>query len=267
MLVRHRALLDRIEARYGVDRHILVAIWGMESSYGEVLSDPKIVKSVVRSLATLAYADRAARQFGRQQLIAALKILQRGDISVAGLTGSWAGAMGHTQFIPTTYEAYAVDFDGDGRRDIWNSPADALASAANYLRKSGWVAGKTWGYEVVLPQDFDYRLAEDGDRARSASGAASACARARGERLSARRRQRRAGRAGRRERAGVPDASQPFRHQALQQRDRLCAGRRASRRPAARRRSLRAGLAGRATGRSRPANWRNCSNICAGRLL
>ena len=103
-----------------------------------------------------------ARKFGRQQLIAALKILQRGDISVAGLTGSWAGAMGHTQFIPTTYEAYAVDFDGDGRRDIWNSPADALASTANYLNKSGWVSGATWGYEVSLPAGFNSRLAEDG---------------------------------------------------------------------------------------------------------
>ena len=160
MLMRNGALLDRIEASYGVDRHILVAIWGMESSYGEVLSDPKIVKSVIRSLATLAYADPRRGRFGRQQLVASLKILERGDISIGGLTGSWAGAMGHTQFIPTTYEAYAVDFDGDGRRDLWNSPADALASAANYLRESGWVSGKTWGYEIVLPRDFDYRLAE-----------------------------------------------------------------------------------------------------------
>jgi membrane-bound lytic murein transglycosylase B len=162
MLVKYRALLDRIERAYGVDRHILVAIWGMESFYGEVLDDPKIVKNVIRSLATLGYADPRRRRFGRQQLVAALKILQRGDISVAGMTGSWAGAMGHTQFIPTTYEAYAVDFDGDGRRDIWNSPADALGSAANYLRKAGWVSGKTWGYEVVLPRTFNYRLASDG---------------------------------------------------------------------------------------------------------
>ena len=158
MLSRHHSLLERLEATYGVERHILVAIWGMELSYGEVLGNPKIVRSVVRSLATLAYADPRRGRFGRQQLIAALKILQRGDISVAGLTGSWAGAMGHTQFIPTTYEAYAVDFDGDGRRDIWNSEADALGSAANYLRESGWVSGATWGYEVALPQNFDYGL-------------------------------------------------------------------------------------------------------------
>jgi membrane-bound lytic murein transglycosylase B len=164
MLARHGALLDNLESRYGVDRHILVSIWGMESFYGEALSNPKIVKGVIRSLATLAYADPRRGKFGRQQLLAALKILERGDISVAGMTGSWAGAMGHTQFIPTTYEAYAVDADGDGRRDIWNSVADALGSAANYLREAGWVGGKTWGYEVVLPADFDYRLADSGGK-------------------------------------------------------------------------------------------------------
>jgi membrane-bound lytic murein transglycosylase B len=161
MLVRHRDLLDRIEQAYQVDRHVVVAIWGMESSYGEVLDNPKIVRSVIRSLATLAYADQRRARFGREQLLAALKILERGDISLAGLTGSWAGAMGHTQFIPTTYEAYAVDFDGDGRRDIWNSHADALASTAHYLAQSGWLPGKTWGYEVMVPRDFDYRLADD----------------------------------------------------------------------------------------------------------
>ncbi len=161
MLAQYRPVLDRIEQAFGVDRHILVAIWGMESSYGEALSNPKIVKGVIRSLATLAYADPRRGKFGRQQLIATLKILERGDVSLAGLTGSWAGAMGHTQFIPTTYQAYAVDFDGDGRRNVWTSPVDALASAANYLRESGWLAGKTWGYEVVLPGNFDYRIADD----------------------------------------------------------------------------------------------------------
>ncbi len=165
-LREHRALLDHLERHYGVDRHILVAIWGMESSYGEVLDNPKIVKSVIQSLATLAYADPRRARFGRKQLLAALKILQRGDVSPSGLTGSWAGAMGHTQFIPTTYNAYAVDFDGDGRRNIWASPADALASAANYLKKAGWVSGKTWGYEVVMPRGFNYRLA-DGEATRT----------------------------------------------------------------------------------------------------
>ncbi|TIM61792.1 MAG: lytic murein transglycosylase, partial [Mesorhizobium sp.] len=102
-------------------------------------------------LATLGYADSRRSKFARTQLIAALKILQRGDIDKSHLSGSWAGAMGHTQFIPTSYQAYAVDMDGDGKRDIWNSIPDALATAANLLRKNGWQAGKTWGYEVSLP--------------------------------------------------------------------------------------------------------------------
>jgi membrane-bound lytic murein transglycosylase B len=160
MLQEYGQVLDRIESRYGVDRHILVAIWGMESSYGAVLNNPRIVKNVVQSLATLAYADPRRARFGREQLLAALKILERGDIEPEQMTGSWAGAMGHTQFIPTTYEAYAVDFDGDGRRNLWGSPVDALASAANYLAKSGWVTGRTWGYEVALPEKFDFGLAD-----------------------------------------------------------------------------------------------------------
>ncbi|AXS41872.1 lytic murein transglycosylase [Breoghania sp. L-A4] len=160
MLDEHARLLDRIEAKYGVDRHVVVAIWGMESSYGAVLDNPKIVRNVIQSLASLAYAGGRYQRFGRTQLIAALKILQRGDISADGLTGSWAGAMGHTQFIPATYNGYAVDFDGDGRRDIWNSIADALGSTAAYLNRFGWVSGKTWGYEVSLPEGFDYSLAD-----------------------------------------------------------------------------------------------------------
>lgn len=160
MLENHGRLLDSIERAYGVDRHIVVAIWGMESSYGAVLDDPKIVRSVIRSLATLGYDGGRYRKFGRSQLIAALKILQRGDITPEAMTGSWAGAMGHTQFIPTTYNAYAVDFDGDGRRNIWGSIADALGSTAAYLNKSGWDSGKTWGYEVMLPRGFDYKRAD-----------------------------------------------------------------------------------------------------------
>ena len=105
----------------------------MESNYGEILKNDKVMRNVVRSLATLAYADKRRAKFARTQLIAALKILQSGDIDESHLTGSWAGAMGHTQFIPTSYQAYAVDIDGDGRRDIWNSVPDALATAANLL--------------------------------------------------------------------------------------------------------------------------------------
>ncbi len=150
MLRRHKNLLDRLERRYKVDRHVIIAIWGMESNYGLHLGE----KNIIQSLATLAYRDRRRRRFGRQQLLSALRILQRGDISARAMKGSWAGAMGHTQFIPTTYSAYAVDFDGDGKRDIWNSTSDALASTANYLHKSRWRGGETWGYEVKLPKKF-----------------------------------------------------------------------------------------------------------------
>ena len=151
MARKYKSWLDRIEARFGVDRYILLAIWSNESNYGEILKDTKAVRNVVRSLSTLAYADKRRAKFARTQLLAALKILQRGDIDVGHLTGSWAGAMGHTQFIPTSYQIYAVDMDGDGRRDIWDSVPDALATAANLLRKNGWQTGRTWGYEVKLP--------------------------------------------------------------------------------------------------------------------
>jgi membrane-bound lytic murein transglycosylase B len=151
MAKKWKPWLDKIEARYGVDRYILLAIWSMESNYGEILKRDDVMRNVVRSLATLAYGDKKRAKFARTQLIAALEILQRGDIDESHLTGSWAGAMGHTQFIPTSYKAYAVDMDGNGRRDIWNSVPDALATAANLLAKNGWQAGKTWGYEVELP--------------------------------------------------------------------------------------------------------------------
>ena len=152
LLRKYGRLLDGIERQTGVSRHILLAIWSMESSYGEALKQPDRLHYVPRALATLAYADKRRAKFARSQLIAALKIAQRGDVSLDGLTGSWAGAMGHTQFIPTSYLAYAADGDGDGRKDIWNSVPDALLTAANLLRRNGWESGQTWGYEVVLPQ-------------------------------------------------------------------------------------------------------------------
>ncbi len=151
MAKKWKPWLDRIEAKYGVDRHIVLAIWSMESNYGEILKNDKVMRNVVRSLSTLAYGDKRRAKFARTQLVAALKILDSGDIDESHLTGSWAGAMGHTQFIPTSYQAYAVDADGDGRRDIWSSVPDALATAANLLKKNGWQAGKSWGYEVSLP--------------------------------------------------------------------------------------------------------------------
>nr|WP_246107257.1 lytic murein transglycosylase [Puniceibacterium confluentis] len=146
------ATLARIEAKFGVDKEIVLAIWGMESAYGTHRGS----LSIVNSLATLAYDGRRGAFF-EQQLIAALKILQNGDTTPETMTGSWAGAMGHTQFIPTSYEALAVDFDGDGRRDIWSDdPTDALASTAAYLARYGWVKGMPWGVEVQLPKGFDY---------------------------------------------------------------------------------------------------------------
>lgn len=144
--------LDKIEKQFGVNPNILLAIWSMESSFGAILDNQNVMRSVVRSLATLAYADPKRKKFGTSQLLAALKILQSGDIDESHLTGSWAGAMGHTQFIPTSYQAYAVDMDGDGKRDIWNSVPDALATAANLLHKNGWRTGETWGYEVTIPE-------------------------------------------------------------------------------------------------------------------
>lgn len=152
MLRKYKRLLDRIERDMGVSRNVLLAIWSMESSYGEALKQESRLHYVPRALATLAYADRRRARFARGQLIEALKIAARGEVSLNGLTGSWAGAMGHTQFIPTSYTAWAMDGDGDGRKDIWNSVPDALYTAANLLRDNGWRSRQTWGYEVVLPQ-------------------------------------------------------------------------------------------------------------------
>ncbi len=157
---QHAAVLRQVEARYGVDRHIVAAVWGMESTYGTRKGD----FNVIAALATLAYDGRRGKFF-EAQLIAALQILQAGDIPADRMQGSWAGAMGHTQFIPTSYLAYAVDFTGDGRRDIWgDDPADALASTAAYLARHGWVKGQPWGVEVRPPKGFDTRQAKRDNR-------------------------------------------------------------------------------------------------------
>ncbi len=142
--LRHRTTLDAIEARYGVDALIVAAIWGMESTFGEKRGQIPVVSST----ATLAFDGRRG-DFYESQLRAALRILERGDTTPSQLTGSWAGAMGHTQFIPTSYQSFAVDFTGDGRRDIWGeNPADALASTASYLARNGWRNGLKWGSET-----------------------------------------------------------------------------------------------------------------------
>ena len=153
-------VLGRIESAYGVDRHILVAFWGVESNYGAALEGSGI-RPVVPALATLACGDPARPGLWRDELVAALKILADGDADAERMRGSWAGAMGHTQFMPTAFLRHAVDFDGDGRRDIWHSVPDALASTANFLKQSGWRANEGWGLEVLLPETFDYRLADE----------------------------------------------------------------------------------------------------------
>jgi len=147
---RQSGVLAEIEQRFGVERHVVAAVWGLESFYGERRGSVPVISAV----STLAFDGRRG-SFFEKQLIAALRILQNGDIPASQMTGSWAGAMGHTQFIPTSYQAYAVDFRGDGRRDIWSEdPTDALASAASYLSRSGWRRGQPWGVEVQLPSGF-----------------------------------------------------------------------------------------------------------------
>jgi membrane-bound lytic murein transglycosylase B len=153
-LMKNAALLSRIEDTYHVPAEIVTAIWGMESAYGSYRG----TENVIQALATLAYDGRRGAFF-EGQLIAALQILESGDVAPEDMTGSWAGAMGHTQFIPTSFLAHAVDFDGDGQRDIWSDdPTDALASTAAYLAEAGWVEGQPWGMEVILPDGFDVAL-------------------------------------------------------------------------------------------------------------
>ncbi|SEN35869.1 lytic murein transglycosylase [Loktanella fryxellensis] len=144
---RYRDTLAAIEARYGVEAHVVTAVWGLESMFGERRGNVPVVSA----LSTLAYEGRRGAFF-EAQLLAALRIVQNGDITPDRMTGSWAGAMGHTQFIPTSYLEYAVDFTGDGRRDIWSDdPTDALASTAAYLSRSGWRRGQPWGGEAGSP--------------------------------------------------------------------------------------------------------------------
>ena len=146
-LVSHAAVLQQIQDHYRVDAPVIAAIWGLESLYGSRRGEVPVISA----LATLAY-DGRRRAFFEQQLTAALKILAAGDVRQSQMLGSWAGAMGHTQFIPTSYLAFAVDFNRDGRRDIWSDdPTDSLASTAAYLARSGWQLGQPWGQEVVLP--------------------------------------------------------------------------------------------------------------------
>jgi membrane-bound lytic murein transglycosylase B len=155
LLTQYASVFAAVERAYGVDRHILAAIWGVESNYGTKGGD----RSVLRSTATLACVGRR-RDFFREEFLSALEILARGDVRPDRLIGSWAGAFGPTQFMPSTFKRFAVDFDHDGHRDVVDTVADVMASTANNFKTDGWIAGESWGYEVVLPQGFNYLLAD-----------------------------------------------------------------------------------------------------------
>jgi membrane-bound lytic murein transglycosylase B len=151
---KNRQLLDEISAHYGVPTDIIVGIWGFESNFGSFSG----VRPTVAALATLAWDPRRSSLF-RRELLAALEILNRGDIEFSELRGSWAGAMGQLQFIPSSYLKFAEDYDGDGRRDIWSSLPDIFASVGNYLRGNGWIAGQSWGREVQVPAEAAGQIA------------------------------------------------------------------------------------------------------------
>lgn len=155
----NRALLEAIASRYKVSPRVIVAIWGLETNYGGFTGN----FNVIEALATLAWEGRRA-EFFRKELLAALRILENGDVTPERMRGSYAGAMGHPQFMPTSFEQLAVDFDGDGRRDIWDNRADALASIANYLARHGWQEDERWGREVRLPAGFDPSIAGRNNR-------------------------------------------------------------------------------------------------------
>lgn len=154
LLDENRALLNRVSATYGVQPRFIVALWGIESDFGRTGGD----FPVISALATLAY-DGRRRSYFKNELLDALQILERGYINLPSLRGSWAGAMGQNQFMPSSYLRYAVDYEGKGQRDIWHNKADVFASTANYLAHEGWKSEETWGREVRLPPGFDMSLA------------------------------------------------------------------------------------------------------------
>jgi len=149
VMKEHRALLAEITADYGVPSRYLVALWGLETNFGDYLGEFPVIASLV----TLAYDSRRGDSF-REQVMAALRIVDEGHHDPKGMKGSWAGASGQVQLMPTTFLEYAVDYDGDGRKDVWASLPDALATAANYLRQAGWRSGETWGRQVLLPEEL-----------------------------------------------------------------------------------------------------------------
>jgi membrane-bound lytic murein transglycosylase B len=155
VLAKYKPQFDATEKAYGVDRYTITAIWGIESNYSTQMGD----RSVLQSTATLACVGRRQKYF-RDEFLSALEILHHGDLSPEQMRGSWAGAFGPTQFMPTAFKRYAVDANGDGRRNVVDDPADLIASTANNLKKEGWQSGQSWGYEVAVPKDFNYMLAD-----------------------------------------------------------------------------------------------------------
>jgi membrane-bound lytic murein transglycosylase B len=154
LMAQHQVLLDQVEQQFGVQKRFIVALWGNESNFGNIMGK----HSVINSLVTLAYEGRREALF-KKQLFAALKILQQGHIKLENFVGSWAGAMGQSQFMPTSFLDYAIDFDNDGRKDIWNNKADVFASIANFLKSEGWISQSTWGRQVTVSDKFDFNNA------------------------------------------------------------------------------------------------------------
>ena len=155
MAAQHRAVLKRASSKYRVPSPVIVSVWGLESTFGRFTG----TRPTIAALATLAHDNRRAAMF-RSELIDALRIIDAGDVNLVNMTGSWAGAMGQPQFMPSSYLKYAVDADGDGRRDIWRSQADAFGSIANYLKEHGWKAGERWGRAVRVPKAVEGKVAD-----------------------------------------------------------------------------------------------------------
>jgi lytic murein transglycosylase len=214
MQARHARTLSAIERKFGVDASVLLAIWSMESNFGEILTKTDRLHYVPQALATLAYADSRRANLPASNSLQPSKFCSPATSQPGEMTGSWAGAMGHTQFIPTSYLAFAVDADGNGHRDIWNSIPDALATAANLLKKNGWRTGQTWGYEAIAPRGG---AKYDGQTKTLSQWAALGFTRPGGKGFPVGRSTCRTQDAWRRKWPGLPDDQELFCHQALQQ--------------------------------------------------
>ncbi len=238
VLARYKPQFDATEKAYGVDRYTIAAIWGIESNYSTQMGD----RSVLQSTATLACIGRRQKYF-RDEFLSALEILHHGDLNPEQMRGSWAGAFGPTQFMPTAFKRYAVDADGDGRRNVVDDPADLIASTANNLKKDGWQSGQSWGYEVVVPKDFNYMLADRAKVMTFAQWEHLGLRRANGQPFPHDKRQGLSAGAGGRRGTRLSDVAEFPRDHEIQPGGGLCARDRPFRRPLAWRAALRAGLA------------------------